>query len=105
MRRRMGMPHCFQSGRRRLVRTPKISSRSSTVVAVALGVAVFSLGVAEAAAHADAIHRRLSGLQVASLTSGPAPEHLVLRERTVWEGADHAGDGHPANASPTGKAP
>jgi hypothetical protein len=99
------MPHCFQPARRRLRRTPKISNRSSTVVAVALGVAIFSLGVAEAAAHADVIHRHLSGLQIARFTSGPPPEHVVLRERTVWEGADLDGDGQPDIANPTGKAP
>ena len=99
------MPHCFQPARRRLRRTPKISNRSSTVVAVALGVAIFSLGVAEAAAHADVIHRHLSGLQIARFTSGPPPARVVLRERTVWEGADLDGDGQPDIANPTGKAP
>ena len=99
------MSHCFQSARRWFRGTPKISTRSSTVVAAALGVAVFSLGMAEAAAHADVIHRHLSGLQIAKFTSGPAPLHVVLRERTVWEGVDLDGDGQPDIANPTGEAP
>jgi len=99
------MSHCFQSARRWFRGTPKISTRSSTVVAAALGVAVFSLGMAEAAAHADVIHRHLSGLQIAKFTSGPAPQHIVLRERTVWEGVDLDGDGQPDIANPTGEAP
>jgi len=61
--------------------------------------------MAEAAAHADVIHRHLSGLQIAKFTSGPAPQHIVLRERTVWEGVDLDGDGQPDIANPTGEAP
>lgn len=72
---------------------------------IAAGAAVFSFGLAEAAVHAEVIHRHLSGLQLASLTSGPAPQHMVVRERLVWEGADLDGDGQPDIANPTGQAP
>jgi murein DD-endopeptidase MepM/ murein hydrolase activator NlpD len=96
----MGVKHLLKTEFDRLRGQLKISKKSSTVVAVALGAAVVSLGMAEAAAHVDAL-----GLRTAHLTSGPPPAHLTLVTRVVWEGADLDGDGQPDVANPTGQAP
>jgi murein DD-endopeptidase MepM/ murein hydrolase activator NlpD len=99
----MGVKTFLRTAADRLRHQAPISKQSSTVVALALGVAVGSLGIAAAAAHAEAFGRM--GLpQVASLTSGPAPRTVLLR-RLVWEGADLDGDGQPDVANPTGQAP
>jgi murein DD-endopeptidase MepM/ murein hydrolase activator NlpD len=68
---------------------------------------VVSLGLAEAAVRTDAIARVRVGLPhaIAALTSNPAPAHLVLQQRLVWEGVDLDGDGQPDVANPTGRAP
>lgn len=66
-------------------------------------MAVASLGIAEAAVHADAVGRPAQ--LVARMTSGPAPARLTVATRLVWEGADLDGDGQPDVANPTGKPP
>jgi murein DD-endopeptidase MepM/ murein hydrolase activator NlpD len=80
-----------------------IHPQSSSVLAIALAVAIGSLGMAEAAVHAQAAVRHAPDW--ASFISGPAPQHLTLTSRLVWEGADLDGDGQPDIANPTGKAP
>jgi murein DD-endopeptidase MepM/ murein hydrolase activator NlpD len=67
--------------------------------------ALVSLGAAAAAVHAEVSHFQSAGLQKASLTSGPAPDHFRVTNRLVWEGADLDGDGQPDIANPTGNAP
>jgi murein DD-endopeptidase MepM/ murein hydrolase activator NlpD len=99
----MGVKTFLRSAADRLRHQALISKQSSTVVAIALGVAAGSLGIGEAAAHAEALGRmRLP--QAVSFTSGPAPRTVLLR-RLVWEGADLDGDGQPDIANPTGQAP
>ncbi|THD61892.1 MAG: M23 family peptidase [Phenylobacterium sp.] len=66
-----------------------------------------SLGLAEAAAHAEASaqhHAGGSGL-FADLTADAAPADAPPRTRLVWEGVDLDGDGQPDVANPTGHAP
>ncbi|MBS0334299.1 MAG: peptidoglycan DD-metalloendopeptidase family protein [Proteobacteria bacterium] len=85
--------------------TPKLGRRSTVLVA-GVAAAVISLGLAEAAAHAQALQGRsghglwadLAGLAKAT----PAPRVVT---RTVWVGADLDGDGQPDVANPTGHAP
>jgi murein DD-endopeptidase MepM/ murein hydrolase activator NlpD len=101
----MGVKKCFQAGLDGLRHHTKISKLSSTLVIAAVGAAVVSVGIAEAAVHVQAINLHLDGLQKASLTSGPPPEHVELRTRLVWEGADLDGDGQPDIANPTGHGP
>jgi hypothetical protein len=72
------------------------------VLALGVAIAIGSIGMAEAAVHAQqAINR---GVERASLTAAPAPA-LTLATRLVWEGADLDGDGQPDIANPTGQAP
>jgi murein DD-endopeptidase MepM/ murein hydrolase activator NlpD len=101
----MGAKNRFQDGLADLRRLARNSRRSSTIAAIGLGVAVVSVGLAEAAVHADAIQRNLERVQRINLTSGPAPEHFRVINRLVWEGADLDGDGQPDIANPTGRAP
>jgi murein DD-endopeptidase MepM/ murein hydrolase activator NlpD len=79
--------------------------RSSAVAVLAVGVAAASLGMAEAAAHAEKHSAGRGVPELAAFTSGPAPRHLTLETRTVWEGADLDGDGQADIANPTGHAP
>jgi murein DD-endopeptidase MepM/ murein hydrolase activator NlpD len=99
----MGVKTFLRNAVDRLRHRPLISKQSSTVVALALGVGAASLGIAEAAAHAEAVGR-MRAPQVASLTSSPALRTMLL-SRLVWEGADLDGDGQPDIANPTGQAP
>jgi murein DD-endopeptidase MepM/ murein hydrolase activator NlpD len=82
----------------------KALAKSSSVLAIAFGVAVVSLGLAEAAARTDALSKVRLGLPHALTVIAP-PAPLVLRQRLVWEGADLDGDGQPDVANPTGHAP
>lgn len=100
----MGARRFSQAGFDGLCRHGRVSRKNSTVLTAALGAAVISLGLAEAAAHAQAITRHI-GVPEATLTSGPAPAHFVVRQRLVWEGADLDGDGQADIANPTGQAP
>ena len=101
----MGVKNDLQAGLDRFLRKAKISKRSPTVLATALTAALVSLGAAAATVHADVIHLQSAGVQKASLTAGPAPDHLKVTNRLVWEGADLDGDGHPDIANPTGNPP
>jgi murein DD-endopeptidase MepM/ murein hydrolase activator NlpD len=67
-------------------------------------VAAVSLGIAEAAVHAET-HGPHAQPLFASLTSSPAPPHLTMKTRLVWEGVDLDGDGQADVANPTGQAP
>lgn len=87
-----------------LSHTP-LTPRSSAVAALAIGVATASLGMAEAAVHAEKLSALSAVPEVASFTSGPAPKAMTLETRTVWEGADLDGDGQADIANPTGQAP
>jgi murein DD-endopeptidase MepM/ murein hydrolase activator NlpD len=98
----MGVKTFLRHAVDRLRHQALISKQSSTVVAIALGVTAGSLGIAEAAAHAEAFGMRLP--QAARFTADPAPR-TVLLHRLVWEGADLDGDGQPDIANPTGRAP
>jgi peptidoglycan LD-endopeptidase LytH len=100
----MGAKRFSQPGFDGLCRHGRVARNNSTVLIAAFGAAVVSLGIAEAATHAQAINRRLAGSD-ATLTSGLAPAHFVVRERLVWEGADLDGDGQADIANPTGRAP
>jgi murein DD-endopeptidase MepM/ murein hydrolase activator NlpD len=73
------------------------------VAVLALGVAAASLGIAEAAVHAE----KLSGVHgVPSLADLVLPSHHVAaKTRLVWEGVDLDGDGQADIANPTGHAP
>lgn len=86
-----------------LLHGARVPSHGSTIAAIAVAAATISLGIAEAAVHANAINRSL--VDSASLTSGPAPAPVAVQERLVWEGADLDGDGQPDIANPTGQAP
>jgi murein DD-endopeptidase MepM/ murein hydrolase activator NlpD len=101
----MGVKKLLQDRIAQLSTPSAFTPRSSAVVAMAFGVAVASLGMAEAAVHAE----KLSGLRgvpdLAMFTSGPAPKHMTLETRTVWEGADLDGDGQADITNPTGQAP
>jgi peptidoglycan LD-endopeptidase LytH len=100
----MGVRRFSQAGFDGLCRNGRTPRKNSTVLTAALSAAAISLGLAEAAAHAQGISRRL-GTSEATPTSGPAPAHFVVRERPVWEGADLDGDGQADIANPTGQAP
>ena len=101
----MGVTHDLQAGLDRFLRKARISKRSPTVLATALTAALVSLGAAAAAVRAEVLHFHGAGVQMASLTTGPAPDHLRVTNRLVWEGADLDGDGQPDIANPTGNAP
>ena len=101
----MGVKNDLQAGLDRFLRKAKISKRSPTVVATALTAALVSLGAAAAAVRAEVVHFHSAAVQTASLTAGPAPDHLRVTNRLVWEGADLDGDGQPDIANPTGNAP
>jgi murein DD-endopeptidase MepM/ murein hydrolase activator NlpD len=99
----MGVRQVLQTRIAQLSSHLALTPRSSTIGAIALGVAVASLGIAEAAVHAD----NLPGWRaVPSRTAlvGPA-RPFTTRTRLVWEGADLDGDGQADIANPTGQAP
>jgi murein DD-endopeptidase MepM/ murein hydrolase activator NlpD len=101
----MGVTQLLQTGLARLRSHAGLTPRSSAVAILAVGVAAASLGMAEAAAHAE----KLSGARTvpdwADFVSSPAPKALTVETRTVWEGADLDGDGQADIANPTGHAP
>src|SRR4029077_2447760 len=69
--------------------------RSSTVAAIAFGLAAVSLGIAEAAVHSDKLAAWRPVPSGAAFTAGSAPQHFTVVTRRVWEGADLDGDGQP----------
>lgn len=79
------------------------SAGGPAVLALALGVAVGSLGIAEAAVRAGALRhpRPAATARVVSVAAQPAP----LDAGPAWEGRDIDGDGAPDFANPTGAAP
>lgn len=81
--------------------------RSFAVLAVGLATAALSLGLAEAAVHAQTQrHPQDRADLVADLTSLiPPPAAQPMQMRTVWVGADLDGDGQPDVANPTGHEP
>lgn len=79
--------------------------KSSTVTAIAAAGAILTLGVAGAAVHAQTTG---TGPEVPRFDVPPPPSAsptVVLREHTVWVGADLDHDGQPDIVDPTGKAP
>jgi murein DD-endopeptidase MepM/ murein hydrolase activator NlpD len=101
----MGVKNDLQAGLDGFRRKVKISKRSPTVAAAAMTAALVSLGAAAAAVRAEVVHFQSAGVQMASLTAGPAPNHLKVANGPTWEGADLDGDGQPDIANPTGNAP
>ena len=89
----------------RLRRGASPGSRSTAVIVIAVGVAAASIGIAEAAVQVDKLGGWRPVPSPAVFASGPAPKHLTVRTRLVWEGADLDGDGQPDIANPTGRAP
>ena len=100
----MKVPRVLPAKLDRIFEKHESSSRSLTVLAVAVAAAAVSLGIAEAAVHAET---RVPGAHAlfASLTAGPAQATLTVKTRLVWEGADLDGDGQADIANPTGQAP
>lgn len=84
-------------------KTAPTSIRSLSILGIGLVGAGLSLGLAEAAAHAQPANRMHASK--AALTPGAAPAGFLIRSRLVWEGADLDGDGQPDIANPTGQAP
>lgn len=102
----MGIPPSLKAALERLRRRALHSGRSSTVLAIGLGAAVISLGLAEAAVRAESVrHPGQAGLfaNLVDFANASAPAHTETR--TVWIGADLDGDGQPDVANPTGHAP
>ena len=89
----------------RLSTLPQGSAKSLSILSASLVLAAGSLGIAEAAVRAQALDGEGGHVRFARFTSGPAPRHLTLRTRLVWEGADLDGDGQPDIADPTGQGP
>jgi murein DD-endopeptidase MepM/ murein hydrolase activator NlpD len=85
----------------RLHRLGSIPARGPAVLAIALCTAAASLGLAEAAVHADVLSRRAERLAPIA----PAAQDTPTVTRLVWEGVDLDGDGQPDIANPTGQAP
>ena len=80
--------------------------KSSTVIAIAVAGAVLSLGLAEAAVHAETLGMgRPVPKELANFTAASTAPAVELRERIVYVGADLDGDGQPDIADPTGQAP
>jgi hypothetical protein len=100
----MKVPSVLQAKLDRLFEKHDSPPRSLTVLAVAVLSAAVSLGIAEAAVHAETRGPGAHPL-FANFTSGPSPTHFTLKTRLVWEGADLDGDGQADIANPTGQAP
>lgn len=97
----MGVRHLLQARFDRLCRRVLSPTHGSAIIAIAVVVAVASLGIAEAAVRVQVSHVQQ---RIAALTAGRAQRPAPV-ERTIWEGADLDGDGQPDIANPTGKAP
>ena len=80
--------------------------RGSSVLALATGVAVLSLGFADAASRATFQTVRLPVSQVVEALSQQISHRAPASvQRVSWEGADLDGDGQADVANPTGQAP
>jgi murein DD-endopeptidase MepM/ murein hydrolase activator NlpD len=101
----MGVKQLLQTRLAALRSHAGFTPRSSAVAILALGVAAASLGMAEAAAHAEKLSGARAVPELADFISGPAPRSLTVETRLAWEGADLDGDGQPDVANPTGHAP
>jgi len=99
----MGVTHLLKNQFARFLHGAS-APRGSTVIAMAFAVAAASIGIAEAAVHADKLSAWRPVPLQAVFTTGPAPEITVPTHR-VWEGADLDGDGQADIANPTGQAP
>jgi hypothetical protein len=85
----------------RLSSPKKRHHKSPALLLAALGVAVTSLGIAQAASRAQSMTR-------AAFTSAPpaaAPAILVQPALETWQGVDLDGDGQADIADPTGRGP
>jgi peptidoglycan LD-endopeptidase LytH len=100
----MKVPSVIQTKLDHLSENHGSPSRSLAVLAIAVLSAAVSLGIAEAAVHAETRNHGAHPL-FASFTSNPAPSHFTLKTRLVWEGVDLDGDGQADIANPTGQAP
>jgi murein DD-endopeptidase MepM/ murein hydrolase activator NlpD len=98
----MDVSHYLKDKLDRLRHGVSIPARSSAVLGIGLAVAIGSIGMAAAAAHAQSAVRRGDW---AGFSAGSAPEHLTVTQRLVWQGADLDGDGRADIANPTGHAP
>jgi hypothetical protein len=103
----MGCPHDLNVALDRLCLTAQRVRKSSTILLAGLAAAAMSLGLAEAAVHAEArsggaAHAGLIA-QLAELARDQAAPETVTR--TIWVGVDLDGDGQPDIANPTGQAP
>lgn len=101
----MGLTQTLKTRLARLASRAVFTPRSSAVAIMAVGVAAASLGMAEAAAHAEK-HSGARGVpNLSAFIPDPAPKSLTVETRLVWEGKDLDGDGQADIADPTGKAP
>jgi peptidoglycan LD-endopeptidase LytH len=100
----MKVPSVFHVKLHRFLEIRDSAPRSLSILAGSLIAAALSLGIAEAAVHAET-HNTSGHALFADLTSGPAPSNLTVKTRLVWEGADLDGDGQADIANPTGHAP
>lgn len=82
-----------------------LETRGPTL-ALALGAAVLSVGIAEAASRGeDGVFRLPVADVIAELARRAPPVEPTAPMERVWTGADIDGDGHPDLANPTGGAP
>ena len=101
----MGVTQLLKTTLARLISRAAFTPRSSAVAIMAVGVAAASLGMAEAAAHAEKHSAARRVPEFADVLSGPAQKALAVETRLVWEGVDLDGDGQADIADPTGQAP
>ena len=102
----MSAAHILKTAFARLRHDLLVRPKLTTVLAVSLGAASLSIGIAEAAVRVQALQPlRLDLSQTALPAAGSALEPVPVETRTVWRGADLDGDGQPDIANPTDQAP